>query len=513
MAAVAIYRPVVYSELSRAIAATANGFTYAFMEDSVVLEDDPVNAVQGDVELSLLRHSPIVRNIVPRGIRFVFNGTTYFDRGDGRIYRNLDPLTGAAVDSGSVNYQDGVVTIQEYSAGTLTLTVQGLAVGEGIQGGSALAFRTPGAPIGVGSLQLTVTTMDGTELSATAENDGSIVDDEIVGNVNVDTGVVWVEFGHQDGEDWVETPVDLGSIRYNVVIQRYVPLDAERLKLDPTRLPIDGRVPIFLPSQIVVIHHTQTDTINGPIDPGEEVMLSRAPVNKLWLRDSANQLVDEELWSADLETGEITFADPLDLGAYTLPLLATHRIELMRQVNEVQINGLLKLADPLTFNFAADDTYVSTLLEFGDLQARVEHLFTQQTWTNEWSDTRIGADSVGKYNDVAWPVIVNNLHSITERWACVFTGTTTFNVLGEFSGLVIQGNTGQDCSPLNPFTGMPMFTLRTEGWGAGGFVNNNVLRFNTVGAARPLWLLRAIQLGESEIAQDQGAVEFRTDVD
>src|SRR3546814_20860506 len=106
-----------------------------------------------------------------------------------------------------------------------------------------LAFRTPGAPVAVGSLQLNVTALDGSTIAATAENDGTIAADEMRGNINVDTGVVELQFGHLSGEDWIDTPVDLSSIRYNTVIQRYVPLDSDRLKLDPTRRPADAPLP------------------------------------------------------------------------------------------------------------------------------------------------------------------------------------------------------------------------------------------------------------------------------
>src|SRR3546814_12609011 len=45
-----------------------------------------------------------------------------------------------------------------------------------------LAFRTPGAPVAVGSLQLNVTALDGSTIAATAENDGTIAADEMRGN-------------------------------------------------------------------------------------------------------------------------------------------------------------------------------------------------------------------------------------------------------------------------------------------------------------------------------------------
>jgi hypothetical protein len=486
-------------------------YTYRYVLAATALTNEEETLIQGAIELSLLAASPVYRNPLPRGIRFRFNSSLYVDRGDGRLYRDLNYLNGTAVDAGSVNYSTGVALLEDYAAGSPSLTLQGLAVSQGAQWGTAIAFRTSGAPIAVESLQLTATTIDGTEINATAEADGDLIDDELLGSVDVEMGVVMCEFGHLDGETWVPVSVDLSSIRYNAVIQRYVPLDVDRLKLDPTRLPVDGRVPIYLPSQLVVIHNTQETTLAAAV-AGATVSLPRAPINKLKLVDDNDQTVPEALYTADLELGQITYADPLDLTGYVEPLTAVHRIELTRQVNEVQINGLLKLALPLTANFPAESTYVSTMVEFDDLGARYEYLFSQKTWTNVWSNSRIGDDSIGKYDDVAYPPIVNNGHTISERLAIVFTGSTTYQVISEYRGVVATGSTSANCSVINPFTGQPSITILSAGM-SGGWVANNVVRLNAIGAYVPVWLLRAIALSDSTIEIDQGAIEFRSDRD
>jgi hypothetical protein len=178
----------------------------------------------------------------------------------------------------------------------------------------------------------------------------------------------------------------------------------------------------------------------------------------------------------------------------------------------VGIGGQIKLFTKLTMNFPADETYVSTLLRFGDLQARVAYLFTQKTWGNVWSNERIGDDSLASYNDVAFPVEVLNRNAIAERWSVIFDSPTTFYVLGEFSGVVTTGNTSTDCAPINPYTGEAYFRIRHEGWGT-GWVSNNVLRFNTVGAIGHVWVIRTVQAGEAVVATDQGRVELRGDAD
>ncbi len=176
------------------------------------------------------------------------------------------------------------------------------------------------------------------------------------------------------------------------------------------------------------------------------------------------------------------------------------------------IGGQIKLFTKLTANFPADETYVSTLVRFGDLQARVEYLFTQKTWGNAWANERVGDDSLASYNDVIYPVEVLNRNAITERWAVIFTSASDFYVLGEYSGVLALGSTAADCAPINPYTGEAYFRIRHEGWGA-GWVSNNVLRFNTVGAIGHVWVIRTVQAGEAVVATDQGRVELRGDAD
>ena len=498
-------------------------YDYRFAEAATDFNAEAVELLQGAIELSMLKSSPVYRDAVPGGIRFVFNGATYFDRGTGVLYRNIDPLTGSAIVSGSITYGGGVCEIAEYASGTYSLSIKAMAVTQGLLTGSYCAFRTAGAPLAVGSLFMSATALDGTHITATADNTGALVASEMVGTVDVQTGVVEVNFGHYEtvgaDEVWVPKAVDLSSISYNAVITVYLPLDAEFLGLDPTRLPLDGRVPIFRTGQLAVVHHTDTETLPAPLAAGQVVTLSRAPITICRFYDENGLAIPDTLYSVDLEAGEVTWADPLDLSAYQQPLVAETRIEDMALVTDVQINGQITLQRGVAFNYPASEAYVSSVLRTGNLQSRVEYLFTQKTWTNVWSDERIGDDSVAKYNDVIYPISINNRTAITERWAIIFTTATAFNVVGEFSGVIATGNTSTDCAPINPATitdavpgGEPYFVIDADGWGS-GWVANNVLRFNTVGAAYPIWMSRSIESSVATVINDGGRVEFRGDAD
>ena len=249
----------------------------------------------------------------------------------------------------------------------------------------------------------------------------------------------------------------------------------------------------------------------APLTAGQQVTLSRNPISKLAVYDDNGLVVDESLYTADLTNGTITMADPLDLSAYQQPLQAETRIEDMRVLSDVQIQGQLTVTSGVAFDYDTT-TLISSALLFGNLQAVVQSAFTQKTWTNVFQDTRIGDDSVAKFNDVQYPIIVENSDAITERWAVIFTSTTEFEVLGEVSGIIATGSASADCAPLNPQTGRPYFTIPKDGWGS-GWVANNVLRFNTVGAAHALWLARSIEAGTATDTSDQGRIEGRGDAD
>jgi hypothetical protein len=155
---------------------------------------------------------------------------------------------------------------------------------------------------------------------------------------------------------------------------------------------------------------------------------------------------------------------------------------------------------------------VSSALVAGDLRARVSVLFDQVTLTSTWSDSVIGDPATGTFNDIANPIVVSNSGALTERWAIQFTNTTQFRVIGEHVGVIAIGDTSSDCSPLNPASSTPYFTIPALGWGT-GWATGNVLRFNTVGAYFPVWVVRTIQQGPETVPDDSFTLLIRGDVD
>lgn len=514
--------------------ATINGVITAYYQQASVAEVDqeetqPLPDVQFDLTPTTLRE------VVAGSVELVWNGNTYIDR-DGVIYTDWDRQSGAATAVGSIDYVEGVVTLTSYTGGgSNALSLRSLLTARAAWAADSVYFRTAGAPMRPSSFFIRATLPNGTAISANADGQGKLSSNAMTGAVDYETGIVQVRFGKSvlasslteeqkgyswysdddvdaDGMIWVPAPVIPTTIKYNTVVYSMMPLNASILGLDPVRLPIDGRVPIIRQGDVIVIHSTNDDTLPTGLVAGQQVALSRTLLARVSLADQAGTDVDTNLYSVDRETGIVTMAEPLDLTAYQQPLVATHRIEDMCLVNEAQVNGALALVGPVSRDYAAADTFISSALIFGDIGSRVHHLFSQATWSSVWADERSGNPTTAQYNDVLYPIQVNNKNAIRERWALIFTSATTFQIAGEQSGVIGDGNIATDCSPVNPVTGEPYFTVLAGGWGS-GWASNNVLRFNTDAAHAPVWVARTTVSGAATLNDDAFRIEARGDAD
>jgi hypothetical protein len=425
----------------------------------------------------------------------------YSDR-DGSLYMGTgegQPGTPA----GTIEYTTGIARVHTVLSNTLQGSVSVQACLTGISGyvADTIDFRTSGSPVRLGSLFIQATAADGTQLSGTSDISGTITGD-IAGTVLQDVGVVSVTFSQK---------VLPSSVRYSAVVTSNISLDPDILGLDPVRLPIDGRVPIYRPGDIGVLHNTQDFALPNPATAGSTYSVGRTALSDLWLVTADNALVDPAKYTVNLTAGTVTMADPLSLTGLAQPLKARHRIEQMVPITDAQIDGTVSIGAALGRDFPTTGTYFSSALLHGDKVARVFSVFDQGTWTGVWSDQRIGDGANAEYNTVLFPLEVLNTGAITERWRIQFTNSTAFQCFGEQSGLVGTGTTGADFAPVNPLTSQPYFTIRTGGWGGGWSVGNN-LRFNSEAAGAPMWLARTVLPGAT-LAGDSISLEWRGDVD
>lgn len=464
--------------------------------------------------------------IMPGSLRFTWGDHTYEDQ-QGALIRDDD------LNVGTVEYGSGMVEIETVEApGQDEIEIETMVTARGEWGEMLASFRTPGSPIRPGTLTITATTTDGREVEAQADEEGNIDGDYVQGSVDADSGRVDLVFGYDvpmseidtedppewyredfqdaDGENvWRPLTVAPGSIRFNAVALRFLPLEADILGLDPVRLPQDGRVPLFRPADVAVISHTDTEELPEGVSAGETYELSRDKLALVLLRDADGNNLPDDKYSIDRKAGTVTIESGVDLDGHPEPLQAVHRIEDMVLVSEVQVTGRVTLARGVSREYP-EGSQVASAMVIGDMRARVYNWFTEESWDGEWSDEQQGDGTLASYNRVDYPPEVTNEGAIPERWALRFTDEDEFEVIGEGVGLITIGNRNQDTAPENPMTGKPYFTIRADGWG-GGWSAGNTVRFNTDSANHPLWMIRTILAGESEIEDDEFTVQIRGD--
>lgn len=476
--------------------------------------------------------------IVPGSVMFVLGGVRYVDR-SGRLVRDPSAITGAGLDAGSLSYSTGVAQITSYAGGVApALDVQSLLTQVAPLPLGVASGLTPGSPVRPGSFILQANRYrDGVQITGVADQNGNISTADMHGYIDSATGTWSVAFGrwklastltadelaapwysldavNEDGYIWRPEEAQPGSVRFSCVVQTTLPLAPEVIGVNPVRLPIDGRVQVIRAGDTLVIHDTQAFTLPNPVTAGQTYALPRTGLASAVIYAANGLGLPADLYSVDRAAGEVTMADPLDLTGYTQPLTVLHTVEDMALCTDAQIDGTVSIAQPLTRAYDADNALVSSALVVGDVSARVANVFSQNTWTNVWSDTLIGnpPTSGAAYNTVAQPIEVVNANCITQRWRIQFTSSTGFNVVGEQLGVLTSGTTAADLSVTNPATGQPYFVIRAAGWGT-GWATGNLLRFNTIAAGAPVWAGRTVRPGAATVLDDRIRIQARYDRD
>ncbi len=486
------------------------------------------------VELTELRmKARVIKDRVVRRVQFSLGGRAYDMMPNGDLQYGISKTTGVGVAAGSVSVATGLISIQDWAAGA---TNQPSAIGmiqvpptDGLSSEDAapsVFFRTASAPLRPGSVQIVGRMYDGTQINITSDLNGKFNTARVKGRVNYETGLVELFFCNTAITDPNAVRVDISvlnipgvtvapsdmarvaTLRYNAVAYTYLPLDKNILGLDPVRTPSDGRVPVFKSGRVVVVHNTQS-TAPATVSNGQTLNTTRTRLARVRVLGADGQAITTG-WTADLDAGTVTFSN---VAGYSQPVTIEHRIEDEALCAEAQITGDLRLTRPLTHDYPVPGTYVSSVLVAGTKQAAATEAFSQTAWTSTWDNIRIGTPITAQYNQTLHPIVVTNQGAIEERWALIFTNSTTFRVVGEASGEILVSSTGEACAPLNPATGVPYFTIPPGGWGT-GWVAGNVLRFNTRAANWPLWVSRTVmQSPAAPPGTDQIVLSVRGDVD
>lgn len=507
-------------DLGAVTTASGNISTASSSSDSFTVDMD---------EIHLKTH--VANNFSLAGARFRRGSTEYVVKANGDVQANPDPATGVGSVVGEISGPTGSIILSNWSAGgTSEVTNWRAAAGAPVSGGDTpytsylVTFRTATAPLRTGSFSLIGSMQDGTPINVTADSNGYIDATRIKGKINYTTGVVQivgVKPSAIGGEDTVDIS-DLGipgvtdvyldaiqveTLRFNAVAYTYVPLDAEILGVDPVRLPTDGRVPIFKPGDVAVVGHTAITTPET-VSNSDVIDTGRTRLSRVRVLGNDGTVIQTG-YTEDLEAGTVTFTD---VSGYSQPVRVEHRIEDMSLIRDAQINGSLTMLRPFTHDFPAGSSISGALLA-GDMRSRVPLLFDQASWDGTtFQDFLNGAAATGTYNDTLAPIGVSNVGTINERWVLRFTSTSAFQIIGEHVGLIGTSTINEDTSPINPNTGEPYFTVLETGWGS-GWATGNIVRFNTVGASFPFWIVRTIKQGPAGDHDYSFSVLLRGDVD
>lgn len=423
---------------------------------------------------------------------------------DGTLYRAWNVATGTGVACGTVS-SAGLMHVAALPVppGGLAnvLSFKNLAADIAVQKIAEGVFRTATAPLKSGGITLGTTDVG---VVGTVDDTGTISGD-FSGSVDFTRGIVkWRRSG---GES-----IAPDSISYNAVFLQFLPLDATLLGLNTSRLPLDGKVPIYRAGDLCVVHNTQSQALDNPAPRDAAINLGRERIAVVRVRDALGAVLPDTLYSVNLNAGLLTIPTASNLTPYTQPLIVENRVEDLVVCSAADVSGKLSFTRSLTHDYTLGNSYVSSALPFGDLFARAHTVFDQATWTGVWSDTLMGSGPLASFNTTDHPLVVTNRGAITERWVLIFQSSTTFVVVGESVGQIAVGTVNTDCAPANSATSAPYFSVPAAGWGS-GWSAGNVLRFNTAACGTPFWVARTVLQGPASLDNDQFSIALRGDVD
>jgi hypothetical protein len=513
-------------------------------------------------------------HIIPGTVRFSIGSVKYSDRdGTGGV---LYLENGTIVGSFDYLRKTAVLT---YWTSAVSVTVQSMLSTYGQFSLTQANYRTSTAPLVPASFEATATQEDGGLVVATGNLDGSLTGDGVTsGTIDHDLGIVTVTFDEPvypgtikysavaytlipldpsiigidpvrlppDGrvpiirtgdyavvfEDGVTTlPTAVGGatvampenhlahviLEDSIGEQTYI-LDSGVLPDDTVQIPTNGRLG---PLEYCVLE----DSYGRPLDGS----LYDADLNAWTIHFSATYsaeglvepytvrylaLVDPDSYRVDLSDGTITWSDPIDLTGYTQPIKANWRKHDISLVAEAQTTGTVQLLSSLLHSYSTA-AKISALLVHGDLVARVQNAFVENSTPTNWADyQQTGAPSGGaSYDFTGYPIQVFNSGAIRQRWRIKRRSDGQWDVIGEYLGVIVTWpGTSTLEARSTPSQVRPYFTLYSGGLGS-GWATGNIIQFETLAAHGPIWVLRSVRPGQPTVAQDSIRVCHRVGVD
>jgi hypothetical protein len=449
------------------------------------------------------------------GLAAVIGGELYTSR-NSVVQRGWDAATGVATitNAGSATLTGKVLFTVLPTNGTNSVDLRNASIdtasGLVVTGG---AFRTSAAPLKTGVFQIQNGAVIGNGNGAGAISGGGWY-----GMVDYGRGIVqWSRVPPATViSDYAAlealSPLAAEQLSYNAVYLKYLPIDSALLGIDTTRLPLDGKVPIYRAGDLVTVHNTQPVQLPNPLVKGTVYPFGRTRVANVRIKTATGVTVPSSLYATDMNVGNATVPPASDITGYPQPWTVEHRVEDVAVVRSADISGKLDLTSQLTHTYPANTSYVSSCLVAGDVFGRVTNVFDQATWTGDWSGSRIGSDTLASYNTIDNPITTTNRGCVTERWALIFTSTSAFRIVGEKYGQIGTGDINTLAAPNNTAVAAPFFSIVPQGWGA-GWSAGNVLRLDTYACGMAFGVVQTILQGTPTLESDVFTVALRLDVD
>lgn len=430
---------------------------------------------------------------------FRANSTDYFLDGS-TVYRWLAPTIGQPARAGAVvgSYTKAtrVIAIPELPAGTVAISNWvGIQTSDLFPVGDVVGWTMP-TNLDVTSLTISGRkSSDGSVWSAASDATGAFSTALVTGNYDPGSGQLNLTF----------TEAVSSTIQYSGSRFTYSPVPKVVTGVDPAVYPVNGEVVAFRVNDVVVVHNTQTtapQTVTASTTIATRANIDEARVIGA---DGAEIFTG---FTVNKATGNVTFSN---VTGYSQPVKVKHRQEDMATIVAATAGGQITLSKKLKHAYPAANSYVSSAYVIGDLQAKARNGFQQSSWLGNWLDVPEGAGVLADFNETAYPIVCTNKGAKKERWALIFTSSTAFRIVGEEVGEIGTGSTSAPCSPQNPITGSPYFTIDPLAWGAGWAVGN-VYRFNTDGALWPAWLIRSVNPSDPFVGVDKITAAVRGDI-
>lgn len=275
---------------------------------------------------------------------------------------------------------------------------------------------------------------------------------------------------------------------------------------DVSLLNRSGAVPIFHKNTIISIAHSQ-QYVESTLT-SDQVVSVLVEANYVDIMDNTGASlysVTHDNYTYNKATGEITIKAAIS--EFTAPFIITAIQSERALIAKLEGNKLTTLT-PLSRTYPAGSK-VSSVYVVGDLASLAKNERTTSAWENDFDENSDGSGepASGNINTVQYPIELTNIGAINQKWALVFTGSSTFKVIGETVGVIGSGDTLADLQPLNHLVGAPYFIIRQAAFGE-GLNPGEAFLFETVAASKPIMLSRSVSPGHSNITNDQSTIAF-----